>query len=128
MPIHDWMRVDAGIFHHFHLGWMDDLSRVLNQGVLPADYYALAEQVSGGLHPDVLTLSRDLPNTPATPGNGASSGASNGAIALPVAPPQVRFIATADSDAYALKRRRIAIRHVSGDRVVAVLEIVSPGN
>ena len=58
MPIHDWTRVGAGIFHHFHLEWIGDLSRVLNRGLLPPDYYALAEQFAGGFGPDVLTLQR----------------------------------------------------------------------
>ena len=40
MPIHDWTRVDAGIFHHFHLEWISSIQRKLNQGILPADYYA----------------------------------------------------------------------------------------
>jgi len=26
MPIHDWSRVDAGIFHHFHHGWIEALT------------------------------------------------------------------------------------------------------
>ena len=56
MPIHAWSGVDAGIFYHFHLEWIGDLSRVLNRGLLPPDYYALAEQIAGGLRPDVLTL------------------------------------------------------------------------
>ena len=56
MAIHDWSRVDAGIFHHFHHGWIEELQRALNGGVLPADYYALAEQFAGGFGPDVLTL------------------------------------------------------------------------
>ena len=44
MPIHDWQRVDAGVFHDFHIAWIASLSQALNQGILPADYYALAEQ------------------------------------------------------------------------------------
>ncbi|MGH7193944.1 MAG: hypothetical protein ACREJM_10485 [Candidatus Saccharimonadales bacterium] len=35
MPIHDWTRVEAGIFHHFHVEWMGALARALNQGLLP---------------------------------------------------------------------------------------------
>jgi hypothetical protein len=30
MPIHDWTRVDAGIFHHFHQSWIPEISRALN--------------------------------------------------------------------------------------------------
>ena len=33
MPVHDWTRVSAGIFHHFHLEWIGDLSRQLNRRV-----------------------------------------------------------------------------------------------
>jgi hypothetical protein len=56
MPIHDWSRVEAGIFHDFHLGWIAEIKRVLNAGLLPSDYFALAEQKSGPFGPDVLTL------------------------------------------------------------------------
>src|ERR1700682_1039269 len=61
MPMHDWTRVNAGIFHDFHHEWISTLKRALNSGVLPPDFYALAEQVAGGLHPDVVTLERDRP-------------------------------------------------------------------
>jgi hypothetical protein len=36
MPVHDWARVDAGIFHHFHVAWIDEIARALNRGLLPA--------------------------------------------------------------------------------------------
>ena len=44
MPVHDWTRVDAGIFHHFHHGWIEEIARGLNRGILPADYYAMYQQ------------------------------------------------------------------------------------
>ena len=56
MPVHDWARVDAGIFHDFHHAWIEELKRMLNAGLLPSDYYALAEQHAAGFGPDVLTL------------------------------------------------------------------------
>ena len=128
MPIHDWSRVSAGIFHDFHLEWISSLKRVLNSGVLPAGYYALAEQIAGGREPDVLAL-EDL-RPPGNRGNGSAGGASSdaGGVALATAPPQVRFTATAESDRYAQKSKQIAVRHASDDRVVALVEIVSPGN
>src|ERR1700720_2184639 len=58
MPMHDWTRVEAGIFHAFHHDWITEISRALNRGLLPAAYYALPEQFAGGLGPDVLTLRR----------------------------------------------------------------------
>src|SRR5437879_6025883 len=56
MPIHDWTRVTAGTWHDFHLAWIAEIRTALNSGILPADYYAQAEQVAGPLGPDVLTL------------------------------------------------------------------------
>jgi hypothetical protein len=129
MPVHDWTRVNAGTFHHFHHEWISTISRSLNAGVLPPDYYAMAEQVAGGLHPDVLTLETSTQTPRSSNGNGATSANSNGGgVALATAPPRVRFTATAEPELYARKRSRIAVRHSGGDRVVAIIEIVSPGN
>ena len=129
MPVHDWSRVDAGVFHHFHQEWIAQRCGDLNSGLLPTDYYALQEQIAGGLHPDVLALERNGGTRPSPAGNSPDSGSnSGGGVALADAPPGVRFTASAEIDVYARKRDRIAIRHVSGDCVVAVLEIVSPGN
>lgn len=128
MPISDWTCVAAGIFHHFHHEWISCISRALNAGLLPPDYYALAEQVAGGLGPDVLTLESVRPNGWIPADDEPSGAETNGGVALAVAPPQVRFTASAKPDPYARKRSRIAVHHVSDDRVVAVVEIVSPGN
>ena len=56
MPIHDWTRVEAGIFHHFHQRWIAAISDAMNAGLLPKEYYALAEQHAAGFEPDVLAL------------------------------------------------------------------------
>jgi hypothetical protein len=128
MPIHDWTRVDAGIFHDFHHEWISTIKHALNQGVLPDDYYALAEQIAGGLGPDVLALG-DLSGSPAQgDDDGLTSVRLSSPIALATSPPKVRFTAASEIEQYARKRSRIAIRHVSGDRVAAIVEIVSPGN
>jgi hypothetical protein len=130
MPIHDWTCVGAGIFHDFHHEWISTVKRALNTGLLPPDYYALAEQITGGLGPDVLTLEsvRAVPPQAASEVT-ARSGTKHGVgIALATAPPKVRFTAAAETERYARKRGRITIRHASSDQVVAVLEIVSPGN
>ena len=49
MPIHDWTRVEDGIFHAFHHDWITELARTLNRGLLPDDYYALPEQQAAAL-------------------------------------------------------------------------------
>ena len=56
MPIHDWTRADAGTFHFFHMLWIGSICEVLNQGLLPRNYYAMGEQRAIGDEPDVLTL------------------------------------------------------------------------
>ena len=58
MPVHDWTLVDAGSFHHFHQRWVSALADVLNERLLPDEYYALAEQESGRCETDVLTRVR----------------------------------------------------------------------
>lgn len=42
--------------------------------------------------------------------------------------PKVRFTAKAERDIYARKRNRVVIRHRSEDEVVAMIEVISPGN
>ena len=130
MPIHDWSQVGPGIFHDFHHEWISQIKHALNTGLLPPDYYALAEQITGAFSPDVLTL-ENVPGQGTTDrGSQSETGgqAGHGGVVLATAPPRVRFTATAKVDQYAAKRNRIAIRHSSGDQIVAMLEIVSPGN
>ena len=127
MPIHDWTRVTAGIFHDFHHSWIEEIKRYLNSGHLPSAYYALAEQLAGDVGPDLLTLQID------GPGDGQASDLSSpddtaGTIAVATAPPRVRFTAQTEMDQYAQKQSTLVIRHSTGDRVVALVEIVSPGN
>jgi hypothetical protein len=127
MPVHDWTRVIDGVFHDFHSSWITHLKETLNAGVLPDDYYALAEQVAGEATPDVLTLHVDGKGGSEPPSAGASANGPT-VCTLAAAPPQVRFSVEPEGAAYAGRRRRVVIRHRSGDRVVAVVEIVSPGN
>jgi hypothetical protein len=49
-------------------------------------------------------------------------------VAIRVTPPRTRVTDEAEMDDYVLKRRTLVIRYASGDRIVALLEIVSPGN
>ncbi len=125
MPIHDWTRVSAGTWHDFHVVWIAELRNALNAGLLPPDYYAQAEQIAGPLGPDVLTLREAIPNGP-PPTHPLDADA--GAVTVATVPPRMRIKAEADMNDYVLKRRTIVIRHSSGDDIVALLEIVSPGN
>jgi hypothetical protein len=122
MPVHDWTRVSAGTFHDFHTSWVIEIRNTLNTGVLPPDYYAQAEQVAGSVGPDVLTL-----RTEVSEGNGAPAEVP-GTTAVGLAPPPVRFTLRAEVDEYALKQRTLVIRHSSNHRIIALIEILSPGN
>jgi hypothetical protein len=116
MPIHDWTRAEAGDFHHFHQTWIPLLAAALNSGVLPPEFIALAEQVTGRPIPDVVTLeARSLKGTPA-------------GVAVARAPgPSARVIQKFERINYAKRADRVVIRHGRG-RVVAIIEILSPGN
>jgi hypothetical protein len=122
MPVHDWTRVETGIFHSFHNAWITKLRNALNGGLLPPDYYALGEQHAGHFVADVLTLHTSRPN-----GEPPSPPPSGPGIAVAEAPPQVWRQLTG-IETYRQRRRTLAIRHVSGHRLIAVIEIVSPAN
>lgn len=117
MPMHDWTLVPDGIYHAFHSAWIHTITTRLNAGVLPDDLYALQEQVAAGFSPDVLALHSDDPDD--------TDGSGSGGTAV-LTRPRTRFMS--EAEAYRRKKNHIAVRHVSGDRIVAVLEIVSPGN
>lgn len=127
MPIHDWTRVSAGTFHGFHLSWISYLQEQLNDGRMPPEYYAQAEQVTGPFAPDVLALelTEPLDEVDSAIPLGGEGGT---AVAVAKAAPKVRITEEMEHRFYRNSRRRIAIRHSSDDRVVALVEIVSPGN
>src|SRR6516165_8601873 len=56
MPIHDWNRVPAGLFHDFHQSWSIRIKDALNAGRLPKGLIALVEQRAGPLESDVLAI------------------------------------------------------------------------
>ena len=97
MPIHDWTRVDAGLFHAFHHSWITTLAQALNSGILPPDHFALPERAMQGPNPD-----ED-------------------------APPRSRLTPREEEQIYVRKADHIAVHHGYGN-IVAVVEIVSPGN
>src|SRR5205823_10673203 len=78
----------------------------------------------GPLGPDVLALQTN--GSTASEVAGDNIGSSG--LAVATVPPRSRLTAAAAMDDYVLKRRTVVIRHASGDRIVALLEIVSPGN
>jgi hypothetical protein len=100
------------------------MRKCLNGGLLPAGYYALAEQHAGRPIADLLTLhaseapGEQLPLPPAP---------DTGGLAVAEAPPRTRRQHSVTSTALT-RSRSLAIRHVSGHRLVALVEIISPAN
>jgi hypothetical protein len=122
MPIHDWRRVHAGTYHDFHTSWISELKKQLNKGLLPEGFYALSEQTAGNTGPDVLALQVEATGQDAFE-------VREGGTAVAVAPPKVSYrVSLSEEEIYTRRRRTLTIRHVSGDRVVAYIEILSPGN
>lgn len=121
MPVHNWTLVSAGTFHDFHCTWIPLMKIRLNDGLLPAGYYAQVEQVAGEVTTDVLTLETDSGEHPGQESQG-------GGIAVDVAPPHVEITTSLEVAHYTSRTRRLVVRHSSDDRVVAVIEVVSPGN
>lgn len=118
MPIHDWTRVYAGLFHHFHQSYSIRIAEALNNGLLPRGMTALVEQRSGPMEADVLAVdmfpSRDR-------------GRDSGGGVQTLEPPRTKYVTRSSKEIYAGKSNRIAVKHNLG-QTVAVIEIVSPGN
>jgi len=120
MPMHDWSRVQSGVYHNFHYRWIASIMDRLNAGLLPKGMIAMAEQVIGGPEPDVVTLQQNDIVFAANGGNVAT---------MTEAPPKPKteFVIPVEVERYAAKANRVVIRHSLG-KVVAVVELVSPGN
>ena len=108
MSMHDGTKVEARIFHAFHHRWISAIRDELNGGTLPADFYALPEQVLAGFGPDVLTLQVQPPN------DGHSMDAAGGTVTATRLPtrPQTRFTAETDAEFYRRQQSSIVVRHV----------------
>jgi hypothetical protein len=130
VPMHDWSRVQAGIFHHFHHSWIEEIARTLNRGLLPPDHYALAEQFVGGFGPDVLTLRDRAPAADSDSGDWAFPSDRSDAVGetAVLSVPDMEATAETDMQYYRRQQKAISVRHVSDDRVVAVIEVVSRAN
>ncbi len=124
MPMHDWTRADDGVFHQFHQDFVAQLARRLNAGLLPDPLYALLDRkpLTKGddvpLHvaPDVLAVSAPGADAPA------------GGLSVLTAPPPARHRDRGEVEAYTRLANRVAVRTSDGDELVAVFELVSPGN
>lgn len=123
MPLHDWTRVTPNDFHDMHVAWITAIRTRLNTGLLPDGYYAMAEHVVPPFAPDILTLGTgargDSPILQPLGGGGVATATRvdaevtlTGGRRARLKPPE----------------RRIVVRHAQGRQLIAVIEVVSPGN
>jgi uncharacterized protein DUF4058 len=119
MPIHDWTRVPSGLFHDFHQSWSVRIKDALNAGRLPKGVAALLELRAGPKEPDVLAIeSRSRQSR--------LSSETGGAVAT-LTPPVTRIVRRSSKEIYSGRANRIVLKHHLG-RILAVIEILSPGN
>ena len=133
MPVHDWSKVAHGVFHDFHCSWITHLKEQLNR-LLPAEYYAMAEQhMSAGIG-DVVTLTVGEDEEPeystgSAVGTMTASSRTTAGIHIADSPPRVaRHLILGDSSEESERTRRIVVRTQDNHRVIAIVEIVSAGN
>jgi len=123
MPIHDWSCVPSGLFHHFHQDWSVEIARCLNRGLLPPGLAALVEQRAGAREPDVLAI--ETWNGLSDRTGGLTEDLEGGVVTKEA--PTARIMYRSTDEIYAARANRIVIRHHLG-QIIAVIEIVSPGN
>ena len=117
MPLHDWSRVESGIFHDFHTSWIAEIRNALNSGLLPNEYYALAEQHAGDFVADVLAL--HVPPTQDELMQTPHPTLDTGGTAVADAPPRIARHEKIEMDIVQIQRT-LSIRHLSDHRIVAL--------
>jgi Protein of unknown function (DUF4058) len=126
MPIHDWARVEACIFHSFHLSWTVAISSLFNNGGLPPGYYSLTEQHKHAFEFELPLIGQ---------GTGVDEVMADRSQSvrpirdeLRAEPPETYLVLESDMEHYRRRHRTVIIRHESDHEVVALVEIVSPAD
>src|SRR3979490_597409 len=103
MPLHDWTRVPAGLFHDFHQSWSIRIKDALNAGRLPKGLSALVEQRAGPREADILTVERKA--------TAKRPGSSEVGDVLTLERPTTKIVRRAARDIYSRRANRIVVRH-----------------
>src|SRR5450631_1382109 len=114
MPVHDWSRVDQCFFYSYAHSWVVECARALN-GCLPTDYYAL---IALRTAPQPV-LDDDDPRPIILPDEEEKGR-------LIYDPPAIELTDESADGLYRRRKNVVAIHHVSDDRVVAKVELISP--
>ena len=111
MPMHDWNRVPAAIFHAFHHAWISAISDALNGGLLPNQFYGLVQRPIEGRGLDRFDLNADPSDERPW-----------------ISVRDARLFAGTDAEFLQRRKPSITVRRSHGDGIVAMINIVSPGN
>jgi hypothetical protein len=109
MPLHDWTKFDAGVFHDFHQGWAVQISSALNSGLLPDEYYALIQMPLATTEAEIFPL-------------------VFGSDRLDEQGYPREITAEDERQIYVIKKNIIGIHRSSDESLVAKVELVAPGN
>ena len=110
MPIHNWGKTSHSHFHSFlHHGWVWQIMKYLNKSALPTGYLAVAEKNVGPYIADVVTTQEDDVESY----NSFPSLTPTLVVAAPT---------------FTTVGKCISIYDREKAKIVAVIEIVSPGN
>ena len=124
MPIHDWNRVEAGIFHSFHNAWITHLGEALNGGLLPPRLLCAGRATRRAVrdrYPDLARRPAGWRAAAVAPGAIGGAGGSRSAAESAAAAHGNRDVSPAPALA-----RHPARQRSSADR--CSIEIASPAN
>lgn len=127
MPLRDHFHPpwsEQHLWEGFHSAWVNTLVRHLNGAILPPHYRAMPQVHLGPfVETDVATFEQGPPAGPASPAAAPGEGAEH----APWSPPQA--VQTLEVELPAQDVFEVQVRDERrGTRLVAVVELVSPGN
>lgn len=123
MNMHDWTRAVSGAFPHWHAYFIADIGRALAPE-LPEGFSVTVEQHLGKLATaDLLALHASDPAAAWPP----RQVSGRGAVAFAEKEPAVTRRVLLQPQPIR-SGKTLTVRHASNDRIVALIEVISPGN
>jgi hypothetical protein len=128
MPIHDWTRVEACIFHDFHLSWSCAISAAFNRGGLPSGYYSLVEEHRVAFAFELPDIGRTAEGDDVRDAGPRSERREKMSWEPRPDPPGTHLVAESEWEHYHRKHKTVTIRHEDGHEVVAAVEVITPAD
>src|SRR5262249_7881811 len=110
MPIRDWTRGGARIFHAFHLSWSCPISAPFNPRVLPSGYYSLVEERRVAFGFELPDIGRTGEGDDVRDAGPRSERREKMSWAPRPDPPETQFVAESEWEHYRRKHKTVTIR------------------